>query len=284
MAKRNESITHTEYTNAFKRQKSIPLDSSSVFYGTSSKLKEDYSSKDTSGAYVGQIVSVVNPIANKSDTDAYIILNEQGNLDKITLNSELNAEKSTRASADATLQTNINNEASLRSAADATLQTNIETVEGLTISTITRNSNTFTVTRKNGDTFTFTQKDDNATYKAASPVSLNGDTFGIVTNPEFSGTVKASGFNASSDERLKENFEPFYAEKSILDLPVYRFDFIEGAKNQIGCKAQDLQKICPELVEEDSKGYLGIQESKIVYLLLEEVKKLRKEVNELKGK
>ena len=76
--------------------------------------------------------------------------------------------------------------------------------------------------------------------------------------------IQAEYFNATSDARLKENFKEYTPEKSILDLPVYKFDFINGAKNQIGCKAQDLQEICPEIVNEGSDGYLSIQESKIV--------------------
>jgi hypothetical protein len=97
-----------------------------------------------------------------------------------------------------------------------------------------------------------------------------------------SSTITSGSFTALSDMRLKENFQSLRPEKSILSLPTYKFDFINGNKNQIGCKAQDLQEICPEIVNEDSDGYLSIQESKIVYLLLEEVKKLRKELDELK--
>lgn len=95
------------------------------------------------------------------------------------------------------------------------------------------------------------------------------------------GAVTAVSFNATSDARLKENFVSFKPEKSILDLPVYKFDFINGAKNQIGCKAQDLQLICPELVVENDEGYLTIKESKIIYLLLEEVKKLKEDFQKL---
>lgn len=97
------------------------------------------------------------------------------------------------------------------------------------------------------------------------------------------GTCKAGTFNASSDARLKENIKEYACDKSILDLPVKKFDFIDGPKSQIGCIAQDLQVICPEIVHEGEDGYLSIQESKIVYLLLQEVKKLRAEVDELKG-
>ena len=98
------------------------------------------------------------------------------------------------------------------------------------------------------------------------------------------GTLTAKTFIATSDKRLKENFIPYTYEKSILDLPVYKYNFIndESKKEHIGCLAQDLQEICPEIVHEGSDGYLSINENKIVYLLLEEVKKLKKEIDELK--
>jgi hypothetical protein len=47
--------------------------------------------------------------------------------------------------------------------------------------------------------------------------------------------------------------------------------------------AQDLQAICPEIVHVDSNGYLSIEESKIVYLLLDKMKEMQKEIDELKG-
>jgi hypothetical protein len=102
------------------------------------------------------------------------------------------------------------------------------------------------------------------------------------TGGTFSGAITAPSFTASSDKRLKENIEPYLCDKSILNLEVKKFDFINGAKNQIGCIAQDLQKICPELVVEGEDGYLSINESKIVYLLLDEVKKLKTELNSIK--
>ena len=107
------------------------------------------------------------------------------------------------------------------------------------------------------------------------------------TTPIFSaataGYFSATYFLATSDRRLKENLKPFESKKSILDLPIYKFDFINGKKDNIGCMAQDLQEICPEIVSERKDGYLTIEENKIVYLLLEEVKKLKKEIEDLRG-
>lgn len=98
------------------------------------------------------------------------------------------------------------------------------------------------------------------------------------------GKVEANRYSARSDRRLKENLREYKSDKSILDLPVYKYDYINGDKNVIGCMAQDLKEICPEIVCENEDGYLSIEESKIVYLLLQEVKKLREVVDELKKK
>ena len=96
------------------------------------------------------------------------------------------------------------------------------------------------------------------------------------------GQLTAQTFYALSDKRLKENIKEYIPQKSVLDLPIVEFDFKESGCHTIGCLAQDLQEICPEIVNTDSNGYLSINESKIIYLLLDEVKKLRKEVNMLK--
>ena len=74
-----------------------------------------------------------------------------------------------------------------------------------------------------------------------------------------------------------------WSNKSILDLPVVEFNFKGNKEKHIGCIAQDLQELYPNLVHEDKDGYLSIEENKLVYLLLEEVKKLREEINKLKG-
>ena len=94
--------------------------------------------------------------------------------------------------------------------------------------------------------------------------------------------IYATSFTASSDYRLKENIKDWAPQKSILDLQIKEFDFKDSKSHHIGCIAQDLQEICPEIVYEGDDGYLGIEESKLVYLLLDEVKKLKKEIEELK--
>ena len=112
-------------------------------------------------------------------------------------------------------------------------------------------------------------------------------TFGsnIKINESGEGRIVACGFGTSSDLRLKQNIKSYKAEKSILDLDVKEFEYINDAahKKHIGAIAQDVQEICPEIVYEDDNGYLNIEENKLVYLLLNEVKELKKEIKRLKG-
>ena len=121
----------------------------------------------------------------------------------------------------------------------------------------------------------------------AAIIALNAQN-GNISAQSFnaSGEITAQSFNALSDKRLKENIVEYSPNKSILDLPVYSYNFISDEKKtkKIGCLAQDLKEICPEIVKEDDKGYLSIEENKIVYLLLDEVKKLKKRVDELGAK
>lgn len=99
-----------------------------------------------------------------------------------------------------------------------------------------------------------------------------------------SGKTTGESFKATSDKRLKENIKPFECDKSILDLPICEFNFKsdEEKTKHIGCLAQDLQQICPEIVNSDSQGYLSIEEFKLIYLLIDEVKKLKERVEKLK--
>ena len=97
--------------------------------------------------------------------------------------------------------------------------------------------------------------------------------------------ITATQFNATSDIRKKTAIQDYICKKSILDLSIKEFEFIgdETHTKHIGCIAQDLQEICPEIVHEDKEGYLSIEETKLVYLLLQEVKELKKELKVLKG-
>lgn len=96
-----------------------------------------------------------------------------------------------------------------------------------------------------------------------------------------SAMITSNTFNTTSDKRLKENITDYNYHDSVLDIPVKEFDMKSDGSHHIGCIAQDLQKKYPELVSEDSNGYLRIEETKLVYLLMEEVKLLKARIEAL---
>lgn len=109
---------------------------------------------------------------------------------------------------------------------------------------------------------------------------LNIDTANILN---FDGKIKATTFSATSDIRLKDNIKDYNSKKSILDIPIKSFTFKndEEQKTQIGIMAQDLKEVEPLLVDEEKDGYYSIKESKLVYLLLEQLQKEHKKTEEL---
>ena len=109
-----------------------------------------------------------------------------------------------------------------------------------------------------------------------------GQTPVSIANLTQSGNPTFSSVTVSSDKRLKNNIKDFIPTKSILDLPLKEFDLIESGRHSFGCIAQDLQELYPELVHDRGDGYLAVEEAKLVYLLIDEVKKLRDEIKELK--
>ena len=103
---------------------------------------------------------------------------------------------------------------------------------------------------------------------------------------EASGDVIAFG---SSDERLKDNIQPITEPLWKLNqIGGYTFDWndkqdtYEG--HDVGVVAQEIHKVLPEVVAERSNGYLGVKYEKIVPLLIESIKELKKEVDDIKEK
>ena len=106
-----------------------------------------------------------------------------------------------------------------------------------------------------------------------------------ITLPDSTGTVQLT---SSSDRRLKKNIEPAQsASQKIDDINVYQFDWIEDGKHEdFGVVAQEMQEVFPEavVVQDPETGYLGIDYSKLVPVLLKELKDLRARVADLENK
>jgi hypothetical protein len=100
----------------------------------------------------------------------------------------------------------------------------------------------------------------------------------------------------SSDRRLKENIAPIASPLHMVSrLNGVRYDWTDAyikdhggedgyfvRKHDIGVIAQEVEEVLPELVAENAEGYKAVRYERLVAVLIEAVKELKKEVDELK--
>ena len=94
----------------------------------------------------------------------------------------------------------------------------------------------------------------------------------------------SAGFYQSSDERLKDfksDIEIDFEKLSLI--PKKHFTWISSDKQDIGTSAQEIQKLYPEIVNEDDSGYLSVDYAKLSIIALAAIDKLSSEINELKN-
>lgn len=115
----------------------------------------------------------------------------------------------------------------------------------------------------------------------------------VVGNGLFTGTVCASNVTCPSDVRFKKNFRPLdNAMAQVMQVQGVRYDWRKDEfpehnfsdKNQMGFVAQDLEKLFPEMVVTDSKGYKSVDYARITPLLVEALKEQQKIIDEMKTK
>lgn len=111
----------------------------------------------------------------------------------------------------------------------------------------------------------------------------------ITCNLTVGGTINAGGdiiAFSTSDSRLKENLIPIDSENFVSNLTGYEFDWNERSKRSgkgKGVIAQDLYNIDKSLVRENGDGYLTVDYTSLIPVLIEEVKRLGKEIDCLKN-
>ena len=103
------------------------------------------------------------------------------------------------------------------------------------------------------------------------------------TGGTFSGSVTATAFYQSSDERLKNFHDAVDVDlDKLAELKKSYFTFKDSDdKMQIGVSAQEIQRLYPELVSEDETGYLSVAYDKLSVIALAAIDELDNKVNEL---
>jgi len=115
--------------------------------------------------------------------------------------------------------------------------------------------------------------------------------FRMDTQGTFTATQDIIAYGSVSDKSYKENIKPITGALDLVgNLKGVTFDWKEdtdtnkmvGIKEDIGFIAQDVQEVLPTLVRENEDGKLSLRDKGIVPVLVEAIKELKAEVEELK--
>ena len=116
-------------------------------------------------------------------------------------------------------------------------------------------------------------------WNAASPQGKFFGKFDVIGSLTENGT----SVRLVSDGRLKTNITPLKNSLSkILSLQGVEYDRIKNNNHEVGMIAQEVEKIIPELVVENSEGYKMIYYENLTAVLVEAVKEQQEQINSLK--
>jgi len=97
-------------------------------------------------------------------------------------------------------------------------------------------------------------------------------------------SASATAFNTASDGRLKEDLQSFDAGSIIDDTEVYDFLWKDAGERSYGIVAQQAVEVYPQAIfHDETSDWWGVDYSKYVPVILQELKALRARVAELEG-
>ena len=134
----------------------------------------------------------------------------------------------------------------------------------------------------NGGSISLAAKNSGGTYNTI--ISLTSTIATVSGELNVTGDITAF---FTSDQRLKDNITPIpNALDKVLSISGNTFDWNEKSEkegNDVGVVAQEILEVLPEAVTTRDNGYLAVRYEKLVPLLIEAIKELKAEINELKG-
>jgi hypothetical protein len=126
--------------------------------------------------------------------------------------------------------------------------------------------------------------DADTTYTAGNGLSLTGTSFAM--SGSYTGSFTATGdITAYSDDTLKTNVQVIDGALGKVEaIRGVTFDRISDGSTSTGVIAQELKAVLPEAVHTDAEGVHSVAYGNITGLLIEAVKELSAQVEELKAK
>jgi len=104
----------------------------------------------------------------------------------------------------------------------------------------------------------------------------------LTFNPS-SGLLTSTDYNSSSDMTLKQDFIPINNSLNIISqLTGFGFTWKESKEKAYGLSAQEVEKVIPEIVRDRPDGTKGINYMNLTAFLVEAIKDLKQEIEELK--
>ncbi len=130
-------------------------------------------------------------------------------------------------------------------------------------------------------------------YTASTGVQLVGSDFQVdqtwsdnlyvnISGDVMTGSLEVPTLFRTSDRRLKKNITPYEnALDTVMALNGVRFDWRESGKADVGFIAQEVEKVEPVLVRDNSKGFKSVKYGNIVAIVVEAIKELSEKIEVL---
>jgi hypothetical protein len=90
-------------------------------------------------------------------------------------------------------------------------------------------------------------------------------------------TVTCLSLTTTSDKRLKTKIRPMdKTDLKVEDITPCQFEWLKDNRPAYGVVAQEMLKVCPQVVNKDAQGYLSVDYLQLIMVLINEVKALKK--------
>lgn len=97
------------------------------------------------------------------------------------------------------------------------------------------------------------------------------------------GLLTSTDYNSSSDMTLKQDFTPIQNPLDIISqLTGFGFTWRDSKQKSYGLSAQEVEKVIPDIVKDRPDGTKGINYMNLTAFLVEAIKDLKQEIQELK--